>query len=556
MLKPYISTWYNPKKRKPLLRLRILETLAMRGELSKSKTERYFQEQREILDEKTRPHYKEISDAFDKLSHENLVERCNTILAVKEKPYSLTDKGLDALINEPHSLSECWAFIIGYCNHTKEQTKFKFFPDILNVIMRRFLPYPSLGDYSHILEIFLRMSERLTNELIDEDNFVQELLLVLGESRSMTLSEIASKTGKNYSVISKTIEELSMDCSDYTDIYDLTNDIDRENQRLRFMDFLQHCIIITYKSDGGMKYELSLYGILVLLKTVMNEKNYRSISFEKKLNHIALLYKDKLPLIFDKWLSLRRSIKLWSFYNFDTLLTDTRPKLSVPVITGGNKEIFDSLYSMYVLNNITCEKVLKMGIEMLEEFEKKSSEFSAEFEMKKKEVQGTILNDSFKKYLNFRYMFLNIETSIDDIFRELKRSPDDNGDNELSSGVGKVELIKILEKVLADEVTLVYYINLTNPYCDPFPLGNLFRSIMQEVTESIEEGPKNITNPLSARDNLRLLIKRDDDIRSFLSRFRNDSLTFDEELAKHKRRLYDSLFDAANDMIAKSSTLS
>ncbi len=539
--------WYDKKKRKPLLQIRILETLALKGQFSKRKTERYFQEQAEILSEKTRPHYKEISDAFAKLLEKELVERCNTSLAVKEKTYGLTDKGFDALIREPYSLSKCWTFIIGYCNHSRKPAEFNFFMDIFNVVMRRFLPYPSLGDYSYILEIFLGTSEKLISELNNGDNFVQELLLVLGESRSMTLSEIASQTGKDYSVILMTIEKLSMDCSEYTDIYDLTNEVDMENQRLHFMDFLQHCIIFSYESDGRTRYELSLFGILLLLKTIMNEKSYRSTSFEKKLSHIARLYKDKLPLIFGKWSSLRISVKLWSFYNFTYFLTDSRPKLSVPVVTGGNKEIFESLYSMHMLNNITCQKVLKMGVEMLREFKKKPSEFDPDFEIRKQEAQSTILNgfNSFKKYLIFRYMFLNIEMSIDDIFRELKRSADKNDDNEFSWGIDKFQPIKLLEKALADEVTLVYYINLMNSSYDPFPLGNLFHAILREVTEFIED-PKNITNPLSPRDNLRLLIKRDDDIRNFLSRFRIDSLTFDEELSKHKRGLYDSLIAATD----------
>src|SRR5437867_13118099 len=98
MIKPYMIMWYNPKKRKPLIQLRILKTLAIQGQLSKMDTEDFFKNHAEIST-KTRPHYPEISDAYDALLHKELVERLGKSEA-KGRPYRLKEKGLQVLISE------------------------------------------------------------------------------------------------------------------------------------------------------------------------------------------------------------------------------------------------------------------------------------------------------------------------------------------------------------------------------------------------------------------------------------------------------------------------
>lgn len=536
--------WYNPKKRKPLLQIKILETLALRGACSKRGLERVFHERAKISNAATRPHYKEISDACARLYKKGFVERQASILAAREKFYGLTNKGLHVLLGEIQSIGKSWTLVIAHCLRSNKQSKSASFAEIHDIMMSKFLPYHSLGDYSYILKIFLGTCRKFINEIIDQDKFVKNVLFALGECQSATLGEIVSITGKDYSVINSAIEKVSMDCSDYTDIYDLTHEVDMENQRLRFMDFLQHCLIFSYYKDGKIRYELSLFGIVIILivlrrRETINANRARALDFEKKLNLFARIYhKHKLPLIFGKWWSIRTILKTWSFYNFDNLLSYDRVE-SRSLVMGGTGEIFESVYAMYVLNNITREQLLKAGIEMLEVFQKKPSQIDFNFEKRTQEGKDVILNGitSLKKYLNFRYTYLRIDNSIDEIFRELKKRPVQIKD-EYIWGRDRLHPLKLLEKSFSDELTLLYYINLMNLSYEPFPLGKLLVTILQDVSESINE---NLTNPISPRDNLRLLIKRDIAIRNFILRFRNDSLKYEEELSVRKRALYDSL---------------
>jgi hypothetical protein len=217
--------------------------------------------------------------------------------------------------------------------------------EILDIIMKRFLPYLSIGHYSHLLNIFDIMSRKFIDELLCKDNFLSELLTVLSRNRDLTLAEIVSITGKDEFIVKKAIEKLSMDCFNYTDIYDVTDEVDPENQRLRFRDFIQHCLILSKGNDGQHFYDLSLFGIILLLKIFRREKPNSIITnpnpkFEKNLQQVASFYRnDKLPIIFGKWSSLRKYLKLWSTYNFDAVLLESRAReWARPLVIDGTKE--------------------------------------------------------------------------------------------------------------------------------------------------------------------------------------------------------------------------
>jgi len=132
--------------------------------------------------------------------------------------------------------------------------------------------------------------------------------------------------------------------------------------------YLNHLVIVPVIEKGAQgelyynqyqRYELSLVGILLVLatlslrrrKTEMRERV--SISAEEHYNLIASNYQDKLPLIFGKWNLVKEALKR-DFYPsiFDYLFLDKSEILSLSVLLGGNKEIYDNIKSA-ALNTIS-----------------------------------------------------------------------------------------------------------------------------------------------------------------------------------------------------------
>jgi len=132
--------------------------------------------------------------------------------------------------------------------------------------------------------------------------------------------------------------------------------------------YLNHLVIapVIEKAAQGelcynqyQRYELSLVGILLILatlslrrrKTEMRERV--SISAEEHYNLIASNYQDKLPLIFGKWNLVKEALKR-DFYPsiLDYLFLDKSEILSLSVLLGGNKEIYDNIKSA-ALNTIS-----------------------------------------------------------------------------------------------------------------------------------------------------------------------------------------------------------
>jgi len=543
MYKPYMGL--NTKgKRKPLLRYRILRTLALNGNLTKKDTELFFKQQAENLGVRRRPHYKEISDAIDALSDGEFVERKKSSLA-RGKPYILTIKGLEVLAGEAKSEMELWSLVIGYCAKFKDKEKwnsesYSTFNTMLDLFRERFPPYKSIGSYSYILKIFSVMSRKLLTEL-NQDNSILEFLLILARRKEMTITEIETKMKKEESTIKEILGMLSMDTSTYSEHYTLTggDDWDPENDRRRYIDFLQHCIVFYENRNGKRYYYLSLFGLLFLVK-ILRMKNNKSnkekngTTFEKAFNDIATIYPKKLPLIFGKWPLLKKYLNLLSVYNFGFVLLNKEESLfnKRELIELGYEEIqydnklIKNIYPMYVLNNMEWEHILDEGTKMLEQIRKSNlSEFNL---ARGQEIKEDFL-DTWEGYLHFRRKFLNIETSIDEIFEGIRMH-----EKNLSNNFGIDVLyhkedyllpLRLIEKAFEDEVTLIYYLKLTDSYLEVLEndegIARLNSSLAQGGrglrTENI-----NIRNDTSPRERLKLIVTRDYEIGNYLTMFMKD----------------------------------
>lgn len=552
MLKHYTPLWYDEKKRKPLLKVKIMELLALKGEFSKYKTESYFKELAESHSEKKRPRYSEISKAYDVLSDKAFVERRHSSSSVKEKPYGLTLAGLEALLYEKKTVEECWRCTIGYCMNMRKPLAIGTLSVIYDTLMKRFVPYQSIRDHSYILKSFELMSKKFIEEVSKEDKSVVEVLQTLAGTGEMNLEKIASRTGKSKSTIRITMQKLTMECSKYSHIYEYwMNEGDPEIQRLQFADFLQHCLVFSSKKEGQSYYELSLFGILLLLKISRNKSTISSFmtnrdsDWEESFERIASVFcKEKLPLIFGKWPVLTKYLGLWRFYNFDVIISDDDKRKSSPFSTGGNRELSESTYSMYVANYWVCKNIINVGVEMLlDEFDKNYSGSETEFkggETEQNSIKGLY---TLADYLSFRENYLDIETKVGGIFNELKKPNNKTHETRYSWGTDRLFPVKLLEKSLEDEITVDYYINLMKPFYLPDPFGKLIPAIVEDNIRIEKENPGKELAPYSPIDYFRLLLEKDYDIRQFIMVFRKDSSSYFEDLRNKVTTLFESVLD-------------
>ena len=498
MYKTLYIMWYDEKKRKPLLKIKILELLALKGEFSKYKTESYFKELAKSLNEEKRPHYSEISKAYDVLSDLGFVERRHSSSSVKEKPYGLTLAGLKASLVEKDTVEECWRCAIGYCMNMREPLAMGPVSVIYDTLMKRFVPYQSIREHSNILKSFELMSKKFIEEVSKENNFVVEVLQTLARTGGMHLEKIASRTGKSESIVKITMQKLTMDCVNYSHTYEYWMDEgDPEIQRLQFADFLQHCLVFSSNKEGRRYYELSLFGILLLLKISRNRSanssflTNRDSDWEESFERLASVFcKEKLPLIFGKWPVLTKYLGLWRFYNFDVIISDDNKRKSSSFSTGGNRELSESTYSMYVANYWLCKNIINVGLEMLHE-ESDKNHSGSETEFKAGETEKNSINGLYTlaDYLSFREKYLDIETKVGEIFNELKKPGNKTHETRYSWGTDRLFPVKLLEKSLEDEITVDYYINLMKSFYMPAPFGKLIPAIMEDNIRIEKENP-------------------------------------------------------------------
>jgi DNA-binding MarR family transcriptional regulator len=217
----------------------------------------------------------------------------------------------------------------------------------------------------------------------------------------------------------------------------------------KYLEFLSRLVIVKIDCDDGSKYELSLFGIMLILGIITHSHQkmfYKSDGVEKNDNDLVEFYSmvcrnyaDKLPLVFGKWDLLT---KTWDYayrwflpvlyQNIEDNYSRAMRSGSVTVTLGGVKEYQETmqelsfhttarLFELYeVLSSVSGHPVLKR---------------------KRRELAALL------KYA--------------DLSKFVKMLKDKNltQDNQHLELVFNSEL-SIIEKALASEITFLFYINL------------------------------------------------------------------------------------------------
>jgi hypothetical protein len=340
------NKWY--KRKRPNLQIDILLLLTLRGKLSKGQAQTILKKRHE-----------DIIDSFNILEEKGLIKKNQNALfgrGRRQYTYEITNDGLQILITDEKTTSlSFWKMMYGFCNNSKKVINANDIDKYFQLFFQNYLNYNNTN-FMDLLDIFENMSKEWMNNFVKSKNYLspeQKMLETLSLYPKISFEELVVKSEINSYTLEKVLYShsikfyphiLSLD-NKFLNIHE--NSLGKKNNR-KYWDFIQHNLInITTNSKGENIYELSLFGIILVLKLIRycynNQKEkklfFGNIPFIEYFEKIVKNYDTKLPLIFGKWNLLKRILKDYTIYNFDKIINEFYfHKDTFSISLGGNNE--------------------------------------------------------------------------------------------------------------------------------------------------------------------------------------------------------------------------
>jgi len=401
---PIFKKWYSRKK--PTLQIEILRNIALEGESSKSKL-------RDDLD----AHYPDISDAIESLKKEKIIEQSHVDFKSKrpEKYYKLTNRGLEVIIDEFSDPEIFWKAIISYCELSKNPISQAEFDKYYKPFEAMYLGYYKAYDFLFQFNFVDKLFKKWINDYNEFTYIVpitisQKVLECIALHRSVTLEQIiellhSQQTKHNGVALNgdrkrgQSTQFINLKLSDFLEGEErkryLENVVSKENiirvidryslspnyslgrfsrssEDIEFKEyydeFIDHLLIRVIEDRSGKRYELTLFGVMLILAIVYYKCTYDDIYFNDYLDRLGQIYpniesyyntvitnyQDKLPLIFGKWQLLVNvfiTVDHLATY-FETIFDEMVRKslISLAVNIGGVKERYETCVEYHIID--------------------------------------------------------------------------------------------------------------------------------------------------------------------------------------------------------------
>ena len=188
-----------------------------------------------------------------------------------EKFYKITEEGLRALLAVAQDLfeNEFWKVVILLCIHSKRRISYDEFEEYY----RRFEKGRSvISKYFFQSSFFDSILDRwLQDEYPDNYNpplipIPQKIIECLSLNPSITLQATAEKTNTNEEHLAKVLNNYTLqnDISSNTLVAE-SESIDMNIQRKDYFDFIRRALIVINRTNTGITYALSLFGIMLTI---------------------------------------------------------------------------------------------------------------------------------------------------------------------------------------------------------------------------------------------------------------------------------------------------
>lgn len=437
---PNSVAWYDLKRKKPFLQLKILRLIGKSGRLSKSMTEKILT--------KHNHHHREILESYTALEKKGLISEMKyenpgvgkTLpRGRKKRYYQITDLGFSVLIDEGIDAREFWMTMVNYCYYAKavdSHTIDYYYRSFLN----QHLKYKSVIDNGYFfsqLDVFDHMSKKWISDKIlangNEVSLSQKIIETLAMFPGLTFKDITHEINVpehrlNMELREGGYEAFLIDRDEYYDRNTLCN---------QMSNILSHNLVKRTTHDQGKENTLSLsvFGVILSVK-LMRLRNLNMIkrlylfndySMQNAIDLIADNYRKSLPLIFAEWALLKRILKILSIYNFDIIigLKQSVYNRDISILSSGNKEYYDDMAGITAYSRKQLADISNKGIDICREFERKGGSTKIEAVYNKLiEIQGLLgygtsdafldrskLEEAFANEISFHY-FLNLNQDI------------------------------------------------------------------------------------------------------------------------------------------------
>jgi hypothetical protein len=564
--------WY--KTRKPQLQIEILACLSIKGKLSKSMVE-------SIL----KGHYyrADILNAFKSLEENKRIQISHSKIG-RGRPqnfYKITEKGFELLIVDDPKPEKFWKALIGFCYNNNERLSVSKVEILYQFFIDKYLKYSSVHSYSFQLNNFNEVCNNWLNNMILNSGKIssaQKIIEVLAVNPAITFDKFVRETGDSAKEIMKALLA-------YTPIMHQplligkdpidNNNLVRRIRKKEDWDFLLHnAITIRHDAKGNSLYELSLYGVILALTLIRYNDmerlkhglHYNNLSFQSYYDKIASNYKEKLPLIFEKWHLLKVTLKEFSAYNFDIILDkETRLKsMNEPVLNCGNKEFYENAIAITSHNHKQLGQLQTKGLEIFFNYRGIQPYYLSndnEQQRADKKLDFRKVETIYHKLIEISIRLNPLDYDPESFNKELKDK--DGFSQEVAERLSRLYKTRILEEMFAEEITSLYYMNLNNDY-DFQVKGsmNYYSSVMgkaeKEYFAMLEKEPisndkesetsknKEIdpysTMPgsmkLSPKRRMLSILKKDKDIREWFCKWIVDLVNYQKESLNKMNEFY------------------
>ena len=470
---------FNPNKRRPKLRMKILELIAIDGKMSVSKAESSL---------KGIHHHPEVSYAFQNLEEYGFIKILDRNpgkgkLMGKGRQqiyYKVTERGLRVLIKDYDKIMEkvidpqtFWRAMMTFCYNSTKEIRLDKVEEFYELFLGKYLKYSSGHGYSFQLDQFNQMCYNWIQHTVlssTELTLDQIILEVLALHPGITLAELANRVAE--AGIRTEHVEKTLPCytpmphrTAFIDVYGNSDGIEYNKTDWRFQ--LHKTIVIKTNAPSNSVYELSLFGVLLVQTVILyNQMNklqyglyYKDMLFEDYYDKIASNYEKKLSLIFGKWNLLKKVLYTMSAYNFGIIL-DRQARSDIMAksfLEGGNKELYDSVAAVALHSQKQLSELFQKGI--TEYFNYISDPDKQPTEVRKNTAAP------FQMLLKVNIL-LDPSAYDPSSFRDLVKKEALTGiiDPRQAEQMSHLYEIDIIEKAFAEEISFLYFLNLRNNY--------------------------------------------------------------------------------------------
>jgi DNA-binding MarR family transcriptional regulator len=300
-------------------------------------------------------------------------------------------------------------------------------------------------------------------------------------------------------------------------------DVSYETVIKKYLEFLSRLVIIKTDYDDGPKYELSLFGIMLILGIITrsNQKMLYKRDGVKKNDEdlvefystISRNYADKLPLVFGKWDLLT---KAWGYAY----------RWFLPVL-------YQNIEDEYARAMRSGSVTVTLG--GVKEYQETMQEIAFHTTAKLFELYEVLSSVSGHPVLKRKHRELAVLLKYADLSRFIKKLKDKN----LTQVNQHLELaynseLSIIEKALASEVTFLFYINLAKEkFLDYTGEGRYFLGDKRD-TEYQDTTESHIMRPI---DFLRRILKSDREVSDTFLKWMADIMAYHRRSEKYMEKL-------------------